>query len=861
MLPVLWRLACSATAIAILGSTVFTQTAPPGRDSLAGEVILRLIVVSAPEEAQRIVDRLAKGEDFAALARQESIDPSAKSGGFLGRPSRSSLRPELRRAIDGVAPGQISPVVQIPTGFAVLLVVQDTDSVAGDAVAGINPALSATGSVRYVLSFGGMNEADAALDVFPKAPDWNQDLRAICDVRRQSFSTVRASVQEFLAAATDTARASKPFDFVQTHVGLGQLHAYGGKLDQAIEQLEHAYRLAAEHAREELPYLEESLGIAYLHKSGMVNGVFYAPGDRCLFPMHPGQAYDNTADSAKAVEHFLRYLALEPDTLEVKWLLNLAYMTLGAYPEKVPPEHLLPPTAFASAEDVGRFVDVAPEAGLTSVGSAGGTIVDDFDNDGDFDVVMSSMDSCGPMSFFRNDGHGRFENGATLAGLGSQLGGLNLVQTDYNNDGCADILVLRGGWQLPQRKSLLRNNCDGTFADVTAASGLALPATSTQTAVWTDIDNDRFLDLFIGNENSSSQLFLNKGDGTFEDISRTAGVGLMAFTKGVTAGDYDNDGYPDLYVSNFGGGNHLFRNNRNRTFSQVATLAGVPGPGLGFATWFFDYDNDGLLDLFVTSYFVSVDESVRTYLRLPHSANTLKLYRNVGDGHFDDVTARVGLDKVFMPMGANFGDIDNDGFLDVYLGTGNPSYGSLLPSVLLRNKGGERFVDVTASSGTGELHKGHGVAFADLDNDGDQDLVVEIGGATPGDAHAPRLFENPGHGADWITLKLVGVKTNRAAIGARIKLTVENDGQGTRSIYRTVGSGGSFGASPLAQHVGLGKSARILDLEIWWPTSKTHQRFTSVDKNQAVEIQEFAEEYATLERRTVRLGGLKRSTR
>ena len=122
-----------------------------------------------------------------------------------------------------------------------------------------------------------------------------------------------------------------------------------------------------------------------------------------------------------------------------------------------------------------------------------------------------------------------------------------------------------------------------------------------------------------------------------------------------------------------------------------------------------------------------------------------------------------------MPMGANFGDIDNDGFLDIYLGTGNPSYASLLPNVLLRNKEGKSFVDVTASSGTGELHKGHGIAFADLDNDGDEEIVAEIGGATPGDSHPLRLFENPGHGNDWINLRLVGVKTNRAAIGARIK--------------------------------------------------------------------------------------------
>ena len=285
------------------------------------------------------------------------------------------------------------------------------------------------------------------------------------------------------------------------------------------------------------------------------------------------------------------------------------------------------------------------------------------------------------------------------------------------------------------------------------------------------------LDLFVGNENGPSQLFRNKGDGTFEDISHAAGIDRVAYTKGVVAADYDNDGYVDFYVSNLNGDNFLYHNNHDRTFTDVAQKAGVQKPWQSFAAWFFDYDNDGWPDLFVTSYYVSVDESVRSYLGLTPNAETLKLYKNLGNGTFRDVTAEVGLDRVFMPMGANFGDIDNDGFLDIYLGTGNPSYASLLPNVLLHNKDGKFFTDVTASSGTGELHKGHAVAFADIDNDGDEDLLTEIGGAVPGDSHAFRLFENPGNGNDWISLHLVGVKTNRAAIGARIKVTVQNEGK------------------------------------------------------------------------------------
>jgi hypothetical protein len=646
---------------------------------------------------------------------------------------------------------------------------------------------------------------------------------------------------------------------MQAHFGLAQIHAYYGRMDRALVE----YRQAYETARAGVPAatwrMEEALGVAHLHKSGMENGVQRAPGDLCLFPLQAGQAYDKTRDSERAIEHFVSFLKQQPDDLEVRWLLNLAYMTIGQYPDKVPPAYLFPPAAFASVEDVGRFRDVAPQAGLNVVATAGGVIVDDFAGNGRLDVVTSNFDSCGPMHYLRNNGDGTFTERTKAAGLDGQLGGLNMIQADYDNDGCKDILVLRGAWEVPQRNSLLRNNCDGTFTDVTARSGLAKPATSTQSAAWVDINNDGLLDLFVGNEDRASQLFLNKGGSVFEDIARAAGVDRVAFTKGVSAGDYNNDGFADLYVSNFKGDNFLYRNNRDNTFTEVARAAGVTGPGFGFSTWFFDYDNDGWSDLFATSYVTSVDESVRAYIDRAPNAPRLKLYRNAGDGSFRDVTKDVGLDRVLMPMGANFGDVDNDGFLDIYLGTGNPSYASLLPNVLLHNNAGKSFVDITASSGTGELHKGHGIAFADLDGDGDEEIVAEIGGATPGDSHPLRLFENPGHGNDWINLRLVGVQTNRAAIGARITVTVENEGRGTRAIHRTVGSGGSFGASPLEQHIGLGKSARILDLEIWWPGSSTRQRLTGLAKNQSVEITELARRYTRLERRPVVLGGTRRA--
>jgi len=825
----------------------------------AATVAVRIIVVDAADEAARILQELKGGADFAKLARDKSTDATSVDGGFLGQVDPAALRPELRDALQGLRPGDLSRVVKLPSGYAVLKVEADAGSPTLDDASGARQAaLVASGSVRYAPEVDGFQEALAYLGAMPKPDGWEQDPKSICEVHSRLYT----SVMDWIAGVVSKDDGAgpqpnvTPLDRVQIHVAKGQLHAYKGEMAEAIALWETAYRLASEGAPQALPTLDESLGILYLHASEMKNDVYRNPGERCIFPMSPAMRYNDTADSEKAVQHFLKYLTHDPGSIEVKWLLNLAEMTLGKYPHGVPPEYLLAPSLFASSESIGRFTDVAPAAGLNLFEMASGLAVDDFENNGLLDVVTSSSDLCGPMHCFHNNGDGTFSDRTAAAGLSGELGGLNLIQADYNNDGCVDVLVLRGAWERPgQRKSLLRNNCDGTFTDVTKESGLAIPATNTQAAVWADINNDGLLDLFVANESGPSQLFLNKGDGTFQDVSHAAGIDRTAFSKGVAAADYDGDGYVDFYVSNMLSHNLLYHNNHDGTFTEVAERAGVPGVGQGFSTWFFDYDNDGWPDLFATSFYTSVDESIRTYLGLPHNAGTLKLYKNLGDGTFRDVTKETGLDKVFMPMGSNFGDVDNDGYPDIYLGTGSPSYGSLLPNVLLHNKEGKSFVDITASSGTGELHKGHGIAMADLDNDGDIDILTAIGGAVPGDRHAWRLFENPGNGNDWIVLRLVGVKANRSAIGARVKVTVKNGGKGTRAVYATIGSQSSFGGSPLRQHIGLGKAAQIEQIEIRCPGDPAPQVFSNVGKNQFIEIKEFATQYTKLSYRPYRLGG------
>jgi tetratricopeptide (TPR) repeat protein len=832
---------------------LYGQSTKPDESARPKEIALQVIVVNTPEQADQVLERLKAGYDFASLAKEKSIDPTADSGGYMGRMDPTSLRPELRDALAGVRPGQISGVTRIPSGYAILKVLPESKAAEiENAPKARLQALSAFGSVTKAPGISGFGDADDALLRFPKVQGWDRDSVVGCQMRTQSLAAATEGLEKVLGPSSRQALdQQQPLDVMQEHVALGELYSYQGRMDPAIQQYEEAYRIASEKVPAAVPLMEFTLGVAHLHRSDMVNEAFSAPGEKCLFPMRPGNTYKKTADAQKAIEYFSKCLEYRPQSLDTRWLLNLAYATLGTYPDGVPEKYRIPSSAFESKERVDRFVDVAPAAGVDTFSQAGGVIVDDFENNGRLDILTSSMDMCQPLRYFHNNGDGTFTDRAREAGLAKQMGGLNLIQTDYNNDGCLDFLVLRGGWEFPQRMSLMKNNCDGTFTDVTASSGLGDALVASQTAVWADINNDGFLDLFVGNESGGNLLFLNKGDGTFENISHSAGIEESVQTKSVVAADYDNDGYVDFYVTDYLGENRLYHNNHDNTFTDVAAEAGVQGLGPSFVAWFFDYDNCGLPDLFVTSYFVSVDESMRTYLGLPHNAGTLKLYKNLGNGTFKDVTAETGLDKVFMPMGANFGDIDNDGFLDIYLGNGNPSYASVLPHVLLRNHDGKYFADVTASSGTGELHKGHAVATADLQRRGYEDIVTETGGATPGDRHTLRLFANTASGNDWINLKLVGVKSNRAAIGARIKVIVKNEGNPARAIYRTVGSGGSFGASPLEQHIGLGKSAQIESIEVDWPASGIHQSFKGVAKNQFWEIREDRKEAKRLERKMV----------
>jgi hypothetical protein len=564
----------------------------------------------------------------------------------------------------------------------------------------------------------------------------------------------------------------------------------------------------------------------------------------CIFPLGPKAIHTNPEGSRLAIRHFTEYLDQFGDDQGVRWLLNLAYMTLGEHPRRVPRKYLMTFENFGSEGNIGRFKDIGHLTGIDRVNQSGGAIMDDFNNDGLLDLVVTSWDAATPMAYYRNKGDGTFEDCTQAAGLGKQFGGLNAVQTDYNNDGNLDIFVPRGSWHFyPMRPSLLRNNGNGTFTDVTAQAGLMHPVNS-HCGTWADFDNDGFLDLYLCNETGPNRLYRNRGDGTFEEVAARAGVqGKQECCKGAVWLDYDNDGYPDLFVSYLNSTPQLFHNNRNGTFTDVTAAMGIDGPRSGFSCWAFDYNNDGWVDIFVTCYERTLGDIV-TDMQGPHQNKNMdvtRLYRNHQGKYFEDVSKATGVAKVFSAMGCNFADFDNDGYLDFYLGTGAPPLSTVVPNRMFKNVGGQRFADITATSGTGHLQKGHGVACGDWRRCGSVDLFMEVGGATPGDQYHNVLFLNPGQGNHWLTVKLVGKKTNRAAIGARIK--VITTGRNSLTVHRHVTSGGSFGANPLQQTIGLGKARSVATLEIYWPTSRTTQVFRNLAVDQAVEVTEFAEEY------------------
>lgn len=605
----------------------------------------------------------------------------------------------------------------------------------------------------------------------------------------------------------------------------------------------------------DLNRLEPELAFAYLRMGEVNNCLTNHTAESCIYPIQGGGLHKDPAGSSKAIEMYEKILARNPDDPSAKWLMNIAYMTLGRYPDGVPKKYLLL-NPYPETDQVIPFEDLAADLKINVNNRAGGVITEDFDNDGYLDIVTSAWGLQDSIHYFHNNADGTFTDRSKESGLGSLTGSLNINQTDYNNDGFKDIFVLRGGWKGELgnvHNSLLKNNGDGTFTEVTIQSGL-LSAHPTQTATWADFNNDGWVDLFIGNESYPGKLllqhpcefYINNQDGTFTNVAEEMKIDLTRFIKGVTSADYDNDGWQDIFISAMGE-RILLRNKGVKgkipVFENVTAKAGLNiDKNSTFATWFFDYDNDGWQDI------IACDYSFNQTLAFTAGAEAMGentaykgqpvLYRNNGNGTFKNITNEAGLFKSVFAMGSSFGDIDNDGWLDMFFGSGNPNFDSLIPNRMFRNDGGKKFNEVTRSARVGSLQKGHGVAFADLDNDGDQDVYIELGGAYEGDAFPSAFYMNPGQNKNiWISIDLEGVESNKAAIGSLVKLSVMENGK-MRYIYRTVNSGGSFGSAPFRREIGIGTATLINELEIRWQGSGKIQKFSNIRPNQFLKISE-----------------------
>ena len=510
----------------------------------------------------------------------------------------------------------------------------------------------------------------------------------------------------------------------------------------------------------------------------------------------------------------------------------------------------------ASAEPRVQFVNVAREAGITFKHENGaskeklmpetfgaGVAWIDFDNDGLPDLFFSNgadlahgKPSPGNV-LYHNLGNGKFEDVTRKAGVaGNGMFATGVTVGDYDNDGFLDIFV--SGYNSRQ---LFHNNGDGTFTDVTAKAGLSGGGWSSS-AAWVDYDRDGYLDLFVARyleydikiapycgykqegyrtycdpqqfDGVPDQLFHNNHDGTFTDVSVKAGIANRAGKGlGVVVGDIDLDGWPDIFVTNDGVRNFLYRNKGDGTFQDITYTAGtgfdMNGKAMaGMGTEIADFDGDGLPDIFLTAF-------SREY-------NTL--YRNLGKLQFEDVTLKAGLQSGFLTLafGTKLFDYDNDGRLDIFCTNGHvtdnvelydPQLTYKQSDLLYQNIGGGKFKDVSAESGPAFRikHVGRGAAVADFDNDGDLDIVIaDCGGPA-------LLYRNDGGNRNhWLAIKARGRESNRFGLGSKVRVTA-----GGVTQYREINPSGSYlSTSDMRLYIGLGKEAVVQRLEIEWPLGK-----------------------------------------
>lgn len=512
-----------------------------------------------------------------------------------------------------------------------------------------------------------------------------------------------------------------------------------------------------------------------------------------------------------------------------------AAQKMGGYPAFVPEAHRMEMKA-GFAKTAMRFEDIAARIGLDKTAGGRGTAVFDYDNDGRLDIAITS--AYGGATLYHNNGDGTFTDVSISSGLDTATNAFGIVAGDYNNDGLTDLYITRAGFYMGEGQ-LFRNNGDGTFTDVTRQAGLADVWGPAFTASWVDYDGDGLLDLFVANNlgglferKTPNRLFHNNGDGTFTEATEQAGLKTLWPTIGGAWGDYDNDGRMDLFLSNGLGRSQLYRNNGDGTFTDVSAQAGVTAMGFGSPAFWWDYDNDGWMDIgqFIWSDHDDVVCTMRNGVA-PPGGQSMPVYHNNRDGTFTLVSRQLGLTECWGTMSGNFGDFNNDGHLDLALGNGSPKLDRLDPMVIFENDG-RKFRNTSFAAGLPLTGKSHGVNMADLFGDGRLSILVAAGGAYPGDLLTSSVYCPTRLPGNYLNVRLKGVKSNRSAIGARISIEA-----GGRKQFREISGGSGFGCLPFEQHFGLAAIAKVDAVEIRWP-SGLRQRFEGLPVNRTWELTE-----------------------
>ena len=536
----------------------------------------------------------------------------------------------------------------------------------------------------------------------------------------------------------------------------------------------------------------------------------------------------------QAARFAVEALDANPGNERARGWLWMTAQKMGGYPDFVPGNYRIEVRA-GYAPTTLEYEDIAAKIGLDKTSGGRGTAIFDYDNDGYLDILIAS--SHGGCNLYHNNGDGTFTDVSIGSGWDTCVNVFGLTVGDYDNDGYPDVLASRLGFYAGDCQ-LLHNNGDGTFTDVTEQAGLKVWGPCF-TAAWVDYDGDGFLDLFIANnlgglfeKKTPNRLFHNNGDGTFTEVTEPAGLSSLWPTTSGAWGDYNNDGHPGVFMSSALGRSQLFRNNGDGTFTNVSQEAGVDALCFGSPAFWWDYDNDGWLDL--AQFTWSNHEDVLytwEHGEGPPDGHPMHLYHNNRDGTFTDVGRDLGLTGCFGTMSGNVADLNNDGYIDIVFGNGSPKMDRLEP-IALYQYDGQKFQNITFTAGFPFLGKSHGVNIGDLFGDGRMSILVGAGGVYPGDLLTANVYCPKKLVGNYLNVRLVGTKSNKSAIGARVSLKA-----GGRSQMRLVSGGSNAGCMPFEQHFGLATTTAVDSLEILWP-SGLRQIFGGLPVNKSLEFTE-----------------------